>query len=79
MCSFDRCYGGDATQDTIFYQEIEPLLKISVLKGVNATIFCYGMTGAGKTHTMQGTPKEPGIYSPNDVFIFLDITSQFII
>lgn len=27
----------------------------------NATIFCYGATGAGKTHTMQGTAAAPGI------------------
>ena len=26
----------------------------SVLEGYNGTIFCYGQTGAGKTHTMMG-------------------------
>ena len=26
----------------------------SVLQGVNATVMCYGQTGAGKTFTMTG-------------------------
>lgn len=25
------------------------------------TIFAYGVTSSGKTHTMQGTPKDPGV------------------
>jgi kinesin family protein 18/19 len=29
--------------------------------GYNATVFAYGSTGAGKTHTMLGTPSDPGI------------------
>ena len=27
----------------------------------NATVFAYGPTGAGKTYTMLGTDKEPGV------------------
>lgn len=33
----------------------------SVLDGYNATVFAYGATGCGKTHTITGTPQEPGI------------------
>ena len=41
-----------------------------VLKGLNATIFAYGATGSGKTHTMVGTPEDPGlmVLSLNDIF-----------
>ncbi|KAJ2809517.1 hypothetical protein H4R20_000019 [Coemansia guatemalensis] len=28
---------------------------------MSATVFCYGVTGAGKTHTIQGSDTEPGI------------------
>ena len=28
----------------------------SVLKGYNGTMFAYGQTGCGKTHTMMGVP-----------------------
>jgi hypothetical protein len=33
----------------------------SVIKGYNGTMFAYGQTGCGKTHTMLGTKDEPGI------------------
>jgi len=32
-----------------------------VLQGRNGSIFCYGVMGAGKTHTMLGTVKNPGV------------------
>lgn len=38
--------------------------------GINGTIFAYGQTSSGKTHTMIGTPEEPGIIplAVNDIF-----------
>lgn len=30
------------------------------MEGYNGTIFCYGITGSGKTFTMSGPPKEKG-------------------
>ena len=68
--SFDHCYTSSATQEDIFKQEIEDSLS-SLFKGVNTTIFCTGMTGAGKTHTMQGTREDPGII-PRTVRSVLD-------
>lgn len=32
-----------------------------VLQGRNGSVFCYGATGAGKTHTMLGTVQNPGV------------------
>ncbi len=29
--------------------------------GFNGTVFAYGQTSSGKTHTMSGTAAEPGI------------------
>jgi hypothetical protein len=36
----------------------------------NATVFAYGATGAGKTHTMVGDSSQPGIMvrALNDIF-----------
>lgn len=36
----------------------------------NATVFAYGATGAGKTHTMVGDAAQPGIMirALNDLF-----------
>lgn len=33
----------------------------SVLDGYNATVFAYGATGCGKTHTITGTVQQPGV------------------
>lgn len=40
---------------------LEPISN--VLSGFNSTIFIYGMTGAGKTHTMFNSPlsNDPGM------------------
>lgn len=56
---FDACYDQESTQEQLF-GEVEDVVD-SVLKGINTTLFAYGMTGAGKTHTMQGNVQAPGI------------------
>ena len=49
----------------------------SVIKGYNGTIFAYGQTGCGKTHTMLGLPDDPNLRGiiPNcfaHIFGFID-------
>ncbi|OCF45477.1 hypothetical protein I317_00724 [Kwoniella heveanensis CBS 569] len=56
---FDKCHGTTSTQQEVF-EHIQPLLE-QTYRGINTTIFAYGVTGAGKTHTMQGTQAVPGI------------------
>eukprot|EP00736_Rhodelphis_marinus_P009297 Rmarinus@m.14750 len=58
--SFDYSYGPDTTQEQI-YQDIGSVVMRKALDGYNGTIFVYGQTGAGKTHTMMGTEGDPGI------------------
>jgi hypothetical protein len=41
------------------YAEVAPLVQAAV-NGYNATVFAYGNTGSGKTHTMTGTANAPG-------------------
>ena len=41
----------------------KPLLS-RVMDGYNATIFCYGATGTGKTHTMHGAVSLDGTLAP---------------
>ncbi len=41
-------------QKSIFDHAALPIIQ-SVLEGYNGTIFAYGQTGTGKTHTMQGS------------------------
>ncbi|KAJ7514479.1 hypothetical protein O6H91_23G045800 [Diphasiastrum complanatum] len=56
----DSCYGENDDIDRIFSMELEPLLPM-LFSGCNATVFAYGATGSGKTHTMQGLEEEPGL------------------
>ncbi|ODV91692.1 hypothetical protein CANCADRAFT_30040 [Tortispora caseinolytica NRRL Y-17796] len=57
---FDRLFDETATQDDVYQNTTRPLLD-SVLDGYNATVFAYGATGCGKTHTISGTPDDPGV------------------
>ncbi|ADM12691.1 kinesin-like DNA-binding protein [Encephalitozoon intestinalis ATCC 50506] len=56
---FDGVFGPSSTQDQVFerFRCIVPKL----IKGHNQTLFCYGSTGAGKTHTMVGHSKSHGL------------------
>lgn len=57
---FTSCYDQDSTQEEIFEQDVRPLIDV-VYSGVTVTIFAYGVTSSGKTHTMQGTKAYPGV------------------
>ena len=57
---FDRIFDENSTQEEVFESTTKDLLE-NVLDGYNATVFAYGATGCGKTHTITGTPQEPGI------------------
>ncbi|KAL2913225.1 Kinesin-related motor protein [Polyrhizophydium stewartii] len=51
--TFDRVFGPESTQNTIFNEVVSGMLN-EVLMGFNCTIFAYGQTGTGKTYTMEG-------------------------
>ncbi|XP_020654651.3 kinesin-like protein KIF22 [Pogona vitticeps] len=57
---FDAFYGASASQHEIYMGSVQPILR-HLLEGQNASILAYGPTGAGKTHTMLGTPDQPGV------------------
>ena len=57
--SFDRVFDASLTQEDIFTRVGQSMVE-SFLKGFNSTIFAYGQTGAGKTHTMIGCLESPG-------------------
>ena len=58
--TFDHVFDLSATQDDVFGVVGVPIVD-HVIEGINATIFAYGATSAGKTFTMLGTECEPGL------------------
>ncbi|KAH8061497.1 hypothetical protein JL722_4125 [Aureococcus anophagefferens] len=52
--AFDKVFDLDATQQQVFDGVRVSDSVNSVLGGYNATIFAYGQTASGKTHTMEG-------------------------
>ncbi|CAK4031277.1 Kinesin 6 [Lecanosticta acicola] len=57
---FDKVFDENATQVDVYEATTKNLLD-SVMDGYNATVFAYGATGCGKTHTITGTSASPGI------------------
>ena len=51
--SFDKVFGAYSTQEEVFDTMVSPIVQ-ECLAGFNCTIFAYGQTGTGKTHTMEG-------------------------
>lgn len=68
---FDATYDETTTQDHLFQTEFHGFLS-NLIGGVNTTVFCYGITGSGKTHTMQGSEQDPGTFLLNPL-IFIDL------
>jgi kinesin family member 18/19 len=57
---FDRIFDENATQNDVYEATTRSLIS-NVFDGYNATVFAYGATGCGKTHTITGTAQQPGI------------------
>jgi len=51
--AFDAVFSEKSSQRHIYDVCAAPVVE-SVLEGYNGTVFAYGQTGAGKTHTMEG-------------------------
>ncbi|CRK87590.1 CLUMA_CG001387, isoform A [Clunio marinus] len=57
---FEHVFGSTAVTEEVYDALAKPIVK-KAFKGYNGTIFAYGQTSSGKTHTMIGKNKMPGI------------------
>ncbi|XP_071963099.1 kinesin-like protein KIF19 [Antedon mediterranea] len=75
--AFDEAFDIKSKQEEV-YQKTAKILIDDVTEGLNATVFAYGATGAGKTYTMLGTDDEPGIMARtlNDLFKAIESKSE---
>ncbi|XP_029447165.1 kinesin-like protein KIF20A isoform X2 [Rhinatrema bivittatum] len=73
--TFTRVFGPDTTQTGFFDGTIKDLVK-AFIDGQNALVFTYGVTNAGKTYTIQGSPKDAGILPRSLDIIFNHINRR---
>ncbi|KAH6976775.1 kinesin family protein [Ilyonectria destructans] len=51
--AFNGVYDQSVSQEALYASEVAPYLNL-LFQGYDVTIFAYGVTGTGKTHTMRG-------------------------
>lgn len=64
--AFDRVFGGDS-QTRQVYEEGAKEIALSVVSGINSSIFAYGQTSSGKTYTMIGITE----YTVADIYDYI--------
>ncbi|XP_028410863.1 centromere-associated protein E-like [Dendronephthya gigantea] len=67
--TFDRIFSKDKSTIDLYMDFAKPIV-LSVMEGINGTLFAYGQTSSGKTYTMSGTVDSPGIipFALDEVF-----------
>ncbi|XP_038079402.1 centromere-associated protein E-like [Patiria miniata] len=74
---FDRVFDSSETTNDV-YEEIAQPIVVEAMDGINGTIFAYGQTSSGKTHTMMGDSRAPGIIpcAIQDIFDSIENTQN---
>ncbi|XP_042017344.1 kinesin-like protein KIN-7D, mitochondrial [Salvia splendens] len=73
--AFDKVFGSNTNTPEVYEVAARPVVK-AAMDGVNGTVFAYGVTSSGKTHTMHGDQNSPGIIplAIKDVFSIIQDT-----
>ncbi|KAL9691773.1 hypothetical protein QQ045_012199 [Rhodiola kirilowii] len=74
-CHGDKVFGPDTNTPEVYEVAAKPVIK-AAMDGVTGTVFAYGVTSSGKTHTMHGDHYSPGIIplAIKDVFSIIQET-----
>lgn len=72
---FDSVFEQTSTNKDVFEGSTKNLIT-NLLDGYNCSVFAYGATGAGKTHTMLGNKEDPGITYLTVAKLFSEIEKQ---
>ncbi|KAG6638286.1 kinesin-like protein KIN-7K, chloroplastic isoform X1 [Carya illinoinensis] len=58
--AYDRVFGPTTTTRNVYDVAAQHAVS-GAMEGISGTIFAYGVTSSGKTHTMHGDQRSPGI------------------
>uniref|UniRef100_A0A1J3HVT2 Kinesin-like protein n=1 Tax=Noccaea caerulescens TaxID=107243 RepID=A0A1J3HVT2_NOCCA len=74
---FDRVFGPPTTTRRVYDIAAQQVVS-GAMSGINGTVFAYGVTSSGKTHTMHGEQRSPGIIplAVKDVFSIIQETPE---
>ncbi|KAJ6741700.1 CENTROMERE PROTEIN E [Salix viminalis] len=79
---FDRVFGEACKTEEVYRSKTKEIVTAAV-RGFNGTVFAYGQTNSGKTHTMRGTANEPGVIplAVHDLFHIIqqDVDREFLL
>ncbi|CAH2016231.1 unnamed protein product [Acanthoscelides obtectus] len=67
--------GNECTNSDVYGSVVKPLVD-SFMEGFNATIFAYGQTSSGKTHTILGNKTDPGLFQLVSNQLFQHVADQ---
>eukprot|EP00092_Neocalanus_flemingeri_P012350 GFUD01013316.1.p1 GENE.GFUD01013316.1~~GFUD01013316.1.p1 ORF type:complete len:180 (+),score=35.19 GFUD01013316.1:248-787(+) len=75
--TFDRVYSQLDNKRTVYINTDVDIIESNV-SGFNTTIFEYGQTSSGKTHTMHGSQEETGVVgmAVEQLFYAVELDSQ---
>ncbi|XP_073187231.1 kinesin-like protein KIF20A isoform X3 [Lepidochelys kempii] len=73
--TFTKVFGPETTQSDFFEGTMKEIIK-AYIDGANGLVFTYGVTNAGKTYTIQGSPKDGGILPRSLDMIFHHIRGR---
>ncbi|CAI5478758.1 unnamed protein product [Closterium sp. Yama58-4] len=58
--AYDKVFGPATTTRGVYDVAAQPVVA-AAMEGINGTVFAYGVTSSGKTHSMHGDQKSPGV------------------
>nr|CAI5857802.1 unnamed protein product [Callosobruchus analis] len=76
LYTFDHVFDQDCRNKDVYAILVHSLVE-SFMEGFNATIFTYGQTSSGKTHTMLGSKMEDGLFDLVVKDIFDHVASKY--
>ncbi|KAL3289557.1 hypothetical protein HHI36_022974 [Cryptolaemus montrouzieri] len=74
---YDEIFDVNKKNEDIYNTTIAPMVR-SAIEGINLTVFAYGATSSGKTYTMNGTRRDPGVMPRiiEDIFNQIQMCNQ---
>ena len=76
LFKFSKVFSGEGAGQEALFDHVSKPMVAAFLRGTNALMFTYGVTGAGKTYTMQGDASNHGILQRTFGSIFQSIKSN---